>query len=104
MYVQRLEKLLSYERKSNDCTVKIFDSIILRFCQQASSNAVLKPKECMRVTTGAPIPEGSDAVVQVEDTSLVSESDDGGTEIVVNILQSPKLGQDIRWVLVLIYR
>ena len=32
---------------------------------------------CMaRVTTGAPIPEGADAVVQVEDTALVESSAD----------------------------
>lgn len=30
----------------------------------------------MRVTTGAPIPCGADAVVQVEDTELIRESDD----------------------------
>ena len=29
-----------------------------------------------RVTTGAPIPEGADAVVQVEDTTLVESSAD----------------------------
>ena len=30
----------------------------------------------MLVTTGAPIPCGADAVVQVEDTELIRESDD----------------------------
>lgn len=30
----------------------------------------------MRVTTGAPIPCGADAVVQVEDTELLRESED----------------------------
>ena len=28
----------------------------------------------MRITTGAPIPEGSDAVVQVEDTKLIQSA------------------------------
>lgn len=34
------------------------------------------PGQVMRVTTGAPIPCGADAVVQVEDTELLRESDD----------------------------
>uniref|UniRef100_A0A8C8B437 Gephyrin n=1 Tax=Otus sunia TaxID=257818 RepID=A0A8C8B437_9STRI len=34
------------------------------------------PGQVMRVTTGAPIPCGADAVVQVEDTELIRESDD----------------------------
>lgn len=33
----------------------------------------------MRVTTGAPIPCGADAVVQVEDTELLRESEDVST-------------------------
>ncbi len=34
------------------------------------------PCQVMRVTTGAPIPCGADAVVQVEDTELLRESED----------------------------
>lgn len=34
------------------------------------------PGQVMRVTTGAPIPCGADAVVQVEDTELIRETDD----------------------------
>lgn len=34
------------------------------------------PGQAMRVTTGAPIPCGADAVVQVEDTELLRESED----------------------------
>lgn len=34
------------------------------------------PGQVMRVTTGAPIPCGADAVVQVEDTELLRESED----------------------------
>ena len=50
----------------------------------------------MRITTGAPVPQGADAVVQVEDTELL-ESDDGGrTEKRIKILTCPKPGQDIR--------
>lgn len=50
----------------------------------------------MRITTGAPIPAGSDAVVQVEDTKLVTSSEDGREELVIEILKAPQLGQDIR--------
>lgn len=50
----------------------------------------------MRITTGAPMPQGADAVVQVEDTELL-ESDDGGrTEKRIKILTCSKPGQDIR--------
>jgi gephyrin len=30
----------------------------------------------MRITTGAPVPPGADAVVQVEDTELVESADE----------------------------
>lgn len=50
----------------------------------------------MRINTGAPVPEGADAVVQVEDTLLEKSSDDGKTEIEIKIMVAPKLGQDIR--------
>ncbi|XP_031558452.1 gephyrin-like [Actinia tenebrosa] len=50
----------------------------------------------MRITTGAPVPPGSDAVVQVEDTELVESADEGKTEVKVKILSTPKVGQDIR--------
>ena len=36
----------------------------------------LIPGHVIRITTGAPIPKGADAVVQVEDTELVEEADD----------------------------
>lgn len=35
----------------------------------------LLPGFCMRITTGAPLPPGADAVVQVEDTELVSHDE-----------------------------
>ena len=37
----------------------------------------------MRITTGAPVPSGADAVVQVEDTELVESSQDVCT---INVL------------------
>ncbi|CAG2107027.1 unnamed protein product [Medioppia subpectinata] len=50
---------------------------------------------CMRVSTGAPLPAGCDAVVQVEDTKVVQLSE-SGEELVICIENVPKVGQDIR--------
>ncbi|KAL1489943.1 hypothetical protein ABEB36_013867 [Hypothenemus hampei] len=58
----------------------------------------LGPGEACRISTGAPVPRGADAVVQVEDTILTEASVDGLQEVTVNILIEPKLGQDIRQV------
>ncbi|XP_067132977.1 gephyrin [Centruroides vittatus] len=51
---------------------------------------------CIRISTGAPVPSGADAVVQVEDTELTNQTDDGKTEIEIVIHTKPKIGQDIR--------
>lgn len=63
-----------------------------------SNPADLKVTEgkCVRINTGAPVPDGADCVVQVEDTELVEESDDGREEVKINILVPPTVGQDIR--------
>lgn len=53
---------------------------------------------CMRISTGAPLPPGADAVVQVEDTALLQETEDGKEELEVNVLVQPFPGQDIRYV------
>jgi len=50
----------------------------------------------MRITTGAPLPPGADAVVQVEDTELLESDNEGRTEKRIKILATPKPGQDIR--------
>ena len=42
------------------------------------------------------MPPGADAVVQVEDTELLKDADSGRTELEVNILEPPSVGQDIR--------
>ncbi|XP_064406979.1 gephyrin-like isoform X2 [Halichondria panicea] len=47
-----------------------------------------------RITTGAPLPHGADAVVQVEDTELVEG--EGDEERVVRILESVSPGTDVR--------
>ena len=58
---------------------------------------MLQPGQCVRITTGGAVPPGADAVVQVEDTTLVTEKDNGKTEVEIDILKAPVLGQDIRW-------
>ena len=50
---------------------------------------------CVRISTGAPVPVGADAVVQVEDTEL-TESTDSGEEREIFIKVKPSFGQDIR--------
>ncbi|CAB3246254.1 unnamed protein product [Arctia plantaginis] len=60
--------------------------------------APLSSGECARVNTGAALPAGADCVVQVEDTRLVSASEDGQTEIEVEILKAPEPQQDVRCV------
>ena len=49
--------------------------------------------------TGAPVPAGADAVVQVEDTEVVSQaspSSSAGAQKVVRIKKAATVGQDIR--------
>jgi molybdopterin molybdotransferase len=48
----------------------------------------IKPGECARIFTGAPLPEGSDSVIRQEDT-------DGGTEM-VSIVKDRDAGVNIR--------
>lgn len=57
---------------------------------------VVTSGECIRVNTGAPVPPGADAVIQVEDTTLTQEADDGRIELEIEILKTPSVGQDIR--------
>lgn len=52
--------------------------------------------ECVRINTGAALPAGADCVVQVEDTKLLLASDDGVTELEIEILIAPEPGQDVR--------
>ena len=52
---------------------------------------------CVRIATGAPIPHGADAVVQVEDTKLLAATETG-EELEIQIMTKPSFGQDIRTV------
>ncbi|KAG7847941.1 hypothetical protein KL941_002120 [Ogataea angusta] len=50
-----------------------------------------------RITTGAPLPQGADAVVMVEETRLVETTEDGTEEKLVEILaKNVKAGENIR--------
>lgn len=55
----------------------------------------LTPGSCVRVSTGSAIPEKANAVIQVEDTSVVEE-DAESNEIRIKILMQAVQGQDIR--------
>ena len=61
------------------------------------------PGFCFRISTGAPLPPGADAVVQVEDTELVKDADEGKTELEINILKAPTVGQDIRLFVIFVF-
>ncbi len=49
-----------------------------------------------RINTGAPVPDGADAVVMVEYTTLVQSSPDGKHEESIEIHESVKAGENIR--------
>lgn len=51
---------------------------------------------CVRISTGAPVPLGADAVVMVEDTTLLERDAVSGEEELVKILKQPIDGQEIR--------
>uniref|UniRef100_A0A914DZ70 MoaB/Mog domain-containing protein n=1 Tax=Acrobeloides nanus TaxID=290746 RepID=A0A914DZ70_9BILA len=58
------------------------------------TDIVVRPGTCCRVSTGSMIPEGADAVVQVEDTALLKHNN--VEELVVDIKTAVKSGTDIR--------
>uniref|UniRef100_A0A914MR92 MoaB/Mog domain-containing protein n=1 Tax=Meloidogyne incognita TaxID=6306 RepID=A0A914MR92_MELIC len=64
---------------------------------KATSNGhkMLESGQCVRISTGAKLPEEADAVVKLEDTEVLEEDDDG-KEILIDIGINPKPGQNIR--------
>lgn len=56
----------------------------------------LKDNECFKINTGAALPAGTDSIVQIEDTKLISFNVDG-TENEVEILVEPRINVDIRY-------
>lgn len=64
---------------------------------QAGGVPELREGQIARITTGAPLPPGSDAVIMVEDTVLISNTEDGAEEREVEILTSEvKKGENVR--------
>ncbi|KAF1839492.1 hypothetical protein BDW02DRAFT_564034 [Decorospora gaudefroyi] len=64
---------------------------------QAGEVQELKEGEIARITTGAPLPPGADAVVMVEDTVLKSQTDDGQEEKEIEILTDEiKANENVR--------
>ncbi|XP_076680518.1 molybdenum cofactor synthesis protein cinnamon [Andrena cerasifolii] len=56
----------------------------------------LQPGTCVRVNTGAPVPDDATAVVQVENTRLLQGTADNTEEKEIEIMTEIKCGQDIR--------
>ncbi|KAJ1675045.1 hypothetical protein EV182_002039, partial [Spiromyces aspiralis] len=56
----------------------------------------LRPGQVARITTGAPLYPGADAVVMVEDTEVVEASPDGTREILVQINATVEPGESVR--------
>jgi gephyrin len=64
---------------------------------QAGEVEELHDGEIARITTGAPLPPGADAVVMVEDTALKSQTEDGKEEKEIEILTSDIMaGENVR--------
>jgi gephyrin len=64
---------------------------------QAVDLQPLSEGEIARITTGAPLPPGADAVIMVEDTILSSMTDNGKEEKEIEILTSDiKAGENVR--------
>jgi gephyrin len=64
---------------------------------QAGEVAELKENEIARITTGAPLPPGADAVIMVEDTVLHGSTEDEKEEKEVEILTDEiKPGENVR--------
>ena len=56
----------------------------------------LKAGYVIRIATGAPVPLGADAVVQIEDTDLLELTEDRREEKTIRILVKAESGQEIR--------
>jgi molybdopterin molybdotransferase len=67
---------------------------VLQVTQRIPAGSIGKPLEALsaaRIFTGAPVPEGADAVVMQEDCQIVNECEGG-----VRVNMAPRLGQNIR--------
>jgi molybdopterin molybdotransferase len=57
---------------------------------------VLTPGTALRIMTGAPVPDGADAIVPVEDTELILGRDDDLAGAVVEIARGRRAGEFVR--------
>jgi len=57
---------------------------------------ILTKDNCIRISTGAPLPAGADAIVQVENTELIEKTEDSREEKTIRLLVQPVVRQDIR--------
>ena len=57
---------------------------------------LIQPGYCARISTGAPLPPGADSVIMVEDTILISASEDGTEEMQIELMAQVQRGQEIR--------
>lgn len=56
----------------------------------------LNQGEAIRIMTGAPLPQGADGVIPVEDTNLTHFSDQSSIPINIEILRRVKFGENVR--------
>ena len=63
-----------------------------------SEASIMSSNEVVRITTGAQVPEGADAVTMVEDTLVASKDESSGEEKTVKILAQMEAGENIRTV------
>ena len=75
----------------------VFPVASVSHAQAASIPPPLNKGEIARITTGAPLPEGANAVVMVEDTAIKSATEDGKEEKEVEILTDElEIGENVR--------
>lgn len=60
------------------------------------SDRVVAPGETLRIMTGAPVPEGADAVVAFEDTDETERRESGGSAAEIGIGMAAEAGENVR--------
>jgi gephyrin len=87
-------KLFTHFKKKASDGPGIYPVVSISHAGDLPKPTRLQAKQITRITTGAPVPLGADAVVMVEATTLISSKD--GEEQFVHIHESAKAGQNIR--------
>lgn len=75
-----------------------YSVVSISHASESDPNALpaLSSGQITRITTGAPLPAGADSVVMVEDTELMSSTEDGSEEKTIKILVQAKKNDNIR--------